>query len=383
MKTADPPPSDPACDVLEESTSSVTLAPDIGDKRRVLKVVLPSDLSHLWDVRRLITQIATSAAIDELRLFDLQVAVSEACANAIEHVGKNVEIVAWLLPDRIVVEVTSEAGFEARRPTDEDSRPRGLGLPLMASLADQVQVSRLTNSLTCVSLTFLLEPDAERDRGSPKDKEPAPPGKQLKRARLLQDPRVHAHVLTPRQMKERKHREERLTKQAFQDSLTGLANRALFFDRVENALSRAERQGTSIAVLLLDLDGFKGVNDSLGHPVGDRLLVMVGARLRNLLRAGDTAARLGGDEFAVLVGDSLEHTDLESAAERILACLREPYELDDAQLPVTASIGIATSGPSARTVTELLRRADLALYAAKAQSKDTFKLFEPQMEESE
>lgn len=371
------PPNAPASDGRSRRVSDATRASDTGDKRRVLRALIPADLSRVQDARRLMNQVASLAALDDRQRFDLEVAVSEACANAIEHAGREVEVVAWLLRDRIVVEISSEGGFQPKAPSDDGLHPRGMGLSLMASLADQMQVSRLTDSLTQVSLTFLVEPDAISSGGPPQPSTLL--AGQFKRTILLQDPRVHGHVLTPKEMREQKQTEARLTRQAFHDHLTGLANRALFFDRIENSLHRAGRQGTSITVALIDLDEFKSVNDLLGHASGDQLLAMVGARLSDLLRAGDTAARLGGDEFGLLLGESIEPANLASAVERILTCLREPYDLFTARLPVTASIGVATSGPSARTVQELLRHADLALYASKSQGRDGWKLFEPHM----
>ena len=110
---------------------------------------------------------------------------------------------------------------------------------------------------------------------------------------LLEDPRLHGQVLTSAELRERNAAVARLSRQAFRDNLTGLANRALFFDRLNSALSRADRHGSSIAIALIDLDDFKKVNDSWGHVAGDRLLVEMAARLRSQLRAEDTAARLG------------------------------------------------------------------------------------------
>ena len=145
---------------------------------------------------------------------------------------------------------------------------------------------------------------------------------------LLGDPTVEGIVLTLRDVTERKGLEDELKHQAFHDALSGLANRALFRDRLEHALARAARSLTSLAVLFLDLDDFKLVNDTLGHGAGDELLVAVAARLKGSLRTGDTAARFGGDEFAILLEETEDPEDACLVAERILADLRPPFMVE-------------------------------------------------------
>lgn len=165
--------------------------------------------------------------------------------------------------------------------------------------------------------------------------------------------------------------------QAFHDSLTGLPNRALFLDRLEQAQSRARRSEVTIAVLFLDLDSFKTVNDSLGHVAGDELLVLAAGRLRRCLRPSDTAARFGGDEFAILLDDVGSRSSTELVAERVLAELRAPFELQGQEVFISASVGIATSED--RAGDDLLRNADLAMYRAKSAGKGRFETFEPGM----
>jgi diguanylate cyclase (GGDEF)-like protein len=162
----------------------------------------------------------------------------------------------------------------------------------------------------------------------------------------------------------------RVSHQAFHDVLTGLANRALFADRLTHALELHRRDMRDVTVLLIDLDDFKTVNDSLGHPAGDELLVRVSERLRAVVRTGDTVARLGGDEFAVLVEDGGDAVDL---ASRILASLDRAVILAGRSVPVEASIGIATLAGSDASATDvdMLKRADMAMYAAKRAGKAT------------
>ena len=162
-----------------------------------------------------------------------------------------------------------------------------------------------------------------------------------------------------------REREQQLEFQAFHDSLTGLANRVLFRDRIAHALARGRHANAPIAVMFLDLDDFKTVNDRLGHEAGDQLLVAVAKRLEECVRPGDTVARLGGDEFAVLLEEIRHDAEAEAVATRIMDALKAPVDLAGG-LNVTASIGIVTASenPTA-SVTDLLRGADIAMYAAK------------------
>lgn len=176
-------------------------------------------------------------------------------------------------------------------------------------------------------------------------------------------------------------RAEELEHQAFHDPLTGLPNRALFMNRLRHALERAGRHRGSVGVMFLDLDGFKGVNDSLGHEVGDRLLVVVADRLRGCLRSGDTAARLGGDEFTVLLEELTNVQEAIRVAERIAERLKAPYDLGEhasqANLvaSVSSSIGIALGSAEVRDPAELLRWADLAMYQSKTEGKARYRVF--------
>jgi diguanylate cyclase (GGDEF)-like protein/PAS domain S-box-containing protein len=201
---------------------------------------------------------------------------------------------------------------------------------------------------------------------------------------LLADRAVRGIVLNFRDVTERKRLEDQLQHQAFHDPLTGLANRALFADRVTHALARGGRHPDErLAVLFVDLDDFKVVNDSLGHAAGDELLTAVAERVRACLRLQDTAARLGGDEFGILV----EETDATGAgrvAERVLSALRQPFALDQRQVFAEASIGIALGagrhdGQDGRSAEELLRNADAAMYTAKSLGKGRFEFYEARM----
>jgi diguanylate cyclase (GGDEF)-like protein/PAS domain S-box-containing protein len=188
--------------------------------------------------------------------------------------------------------------------------------------------------------------------------------------------RAATMVGTAQDVTQRKQLEEQLVRQALNDPLTGLANRALFADRLEHALAHGRRPGVTVAILVIDLDGFKDINDSLGHDAGDDLLMIAGMRLQGHARPGDTVARLGGDEFGVLLEDIAADEAVRSA-EALLEGLATPIVLRDRDLTPTASIGIAiAAGEDAET---LLRNADTAMYAAKRQGKGRYALFEPAM----
>jgi len=192
---------------------------------------------------------------------------------------------------------------------------------------------------------------------------------------LRDDRTVGGLVLTLRDVTERRQMERELTHRAFHDSLTGLANRVLFKDRVDRALARARRDGAVVGVLFIDLDDFKVVNDTLGHGSGDEFLVAVAQRLTGLLRECDTAARLGGDEFAILIEDGTHPADIEKVAEAVVAVFAGPFALTNGVTSGAASIGVATTA-EAGNAQELMRHADLALYAAKGAGKAQWRRYQ-------
>ena len=181
---------------------------------------------------------------------------------------------------------------------------------------------------------------------------------------------------------ERKRLEEELEYRAFHDPTTDLPNRALFADRLKHALARMERrEGKKVAVLFMDLDNFKFVNDTLGHREGDRLLAAVAGRLRRCLRPEDTAARLGGDEFAALLEDVEDVGGATCVAYRIIRELRTPFLLEGQEVYVTPSIGISLGESSQDPPENLLRSADVAMYRAKEEGKARYRVFDPGMED--
>lgn len=195
---------------------------------------------------------------------------------------------------------------------------------------------------------------------------------------LVRDEHIGGVVLTARDVSERSALEAQLTHRAFHDPLTGLANRALFEDRVQHALARRRADVGHLGVVFIDLDYFKAVNDELGHAAGDELLRAAAQRLVGSLRAFDTAARLGGDEFAVLIDDVQRHEEVVQVAERLARSFRDPFGVDGREMTTSASVGVALAAPG-QGAAELLRNADLAMYLAKKRGRAQAVLFEPAM----
>ncbi|HEX3428838.1 MAG TPA: EAL domain-containing protein [Candidatus Limnocylindrales bacterium] len=169
--------------------------------------------------------------------------------------------------------------------------------------------------------------------------------------------------------------------QALHDGLTGLANRVLFRDRVEHAVERSRRNGGLVAILFIDLDDFKTLNDTHGHARGDEVLTAAAGRVTETIRPSDTAARLGGDEFAVLVEDVVDEADALAVAMRLAEALRQPMPLGHPTVRVAASIGVALGGVGGETTDELLRNADVAMYAAKQSARGGAVVFQPALRE--
>jgi diguanylate cyclase (GGDEF)-like protein/PAS domain S-box-containing protein len=196
---------------------------------------------------------------------------------------------------------------------------------------------------------------------------------------LLDDPAVNGVVVNYRDISERRALEDELRHQALHDSLTGLANRALLVDRLDHAMARQRRLGHPLGVLVIDLDDLKTINASLGHGIGDRLLVSVAGRLAGVVRSGDTLARLGGDEFAVLVEDHAGAGQPLEVAERIMASLQPPFEQAGEEIFVRASVGLAIWSGGSESAADLLRNADASVNTAKTMGKNRIELFEPGM----
>lgn len=189
-------------------------------------------------------------------------------------------------------------------------------------------------------------------------------------------------VVTFRDISERKKTEEQMFRLAHYDSVTELPNRALFLDRLEHEIRKSHRANKPLALMFIDLDHFKEINDTLGHDIGDLLLKEAGARLRNCVRESDTVARMGGDEFTVILGELDEPGIADRIAQNILGQLAESFRINDEIAYVTASIGITMYPQDSVKLEELLKNADQAMYAAKRQCRNCYRYFTPSMQEA-
>lgn len=185
-----------------------------------------------------------------------------------------------------------------------------------------------------------------------------------------------------RDVTERKEAERLISYQAYHDLLTGLPNRSLLADHFELALAQAKRSEGHAALMFIDLNRFKMVNDTLGHAVGDDLLRAVAARFRECVRAGDTLARIGGDEFVLLLPRVIDRQEIETVAEKLIDQLRDPIDLNAEEVFVSASVGIALFPDDGEELGQLMRKADIAMYAAKARNKGGYELFDASMDEA-
>jgi diguanylate cyclase (GGDEF)-like protein/PAS domain S-box-containing protein len=190
------------------------------------------------------------------------------------------------------------------------------------------------------------------------------------------------HVLAVRDISERKEAAARIAHLAYHDALTGLPNRAVFGENLARGVDKAAEQGDPIAILCIDLDGFKAVNDIHGHPAGDELLVEAAQRLRTVVRGNELVARLGGDEFAIVQEGGSQPTHAGLLAERIIAALQQPFGIGGRSVTISASIGVAVYPADAETPTDLIKNADMALYRAKAEGRGFTRFYEAAMDEA-
>ena len=254
-----------------------------------------------------------------------------------------------------------------------DAALAGAALPDLAGPAGRREVAR--------ALARMRDDDGQegnRDTWQLKRRDGRTVRVQVRCSDLRGDSTVNGLVLTLRDVTEERRLEDELKFAAFHDALTGLPNRRRFQERVTRALQAARCGGPAAGVLFVDLDDFKAVNDTMGHDVGDGLLAAVAARLSAVVRETDTAARLGGDEFALLVEDVRDAAELESLARRVIAAFGDPFSVIGRRVTAAATVGVALTGGSA-DADELLRHADLALYAAKLAGKGQWRAYQPEL----
>ena len=187
------------------------------------------------------------------------------------------------------------------------------------------------------------------------------------------------HIASFSDITERKQQEAQIEHLAFHDLLTGLPNRRLLIDRIQVAIAQAARDANGLALLFVDLDRFKTINDSLGHQAGDQLLRLVGERLKSCVRSGDTVSRVGGDEFIVLCPNCDSPEDASSLGDKLLGAIAQPYQIDDTELVITASIGIALYPDNGADANSLIGNADVAMYLAKENDRNNYQFYSPEL----
>ena len=202
---------------------------------------------------------------------------------------------------------------------------------------------------------------------------------EIRKIPVFEEKKVVRVVTVIRDITNRKKAEETIRWLAYHDALTGLPNRMLFNNRLALELNRAQRNQQKFAVMLLDLDRFKDVNDTLGHTMGDRLLQHVGKRLENILRKSDTISRMGGDEFIILLPEITGVKDAEKIAEKIIEAIRKPFQVEGHKICITTSIGFSIYPDNGENADTLIRNADIAMYHAKELGRDTYQHYTPEI----
>ena len=367
----------------------------LGDVQRSMGLILPYAAVVLATVTSLV-ELVRGAQFDRFVSWDRSLIIALLVGRQILTLRENVALTRDL--EQHVVEVrASEQRFEAlvQQSSDVVTLIDRDGVIVYQSESVQRVFGHSATELKGGRFTDLLDDDAREVLEAAIERTIAQPGKvvvvelsmrhadghvgdtEIAISNLVDDPNVGGVVLNSRDISERKVLERQLLHQAHHDSLTSLANRTLFRDRVEEALAREDRAEQRGAVLFLDLDGFKEINDSLGHASGDLLLTLVAHRLRSCVRPMDMVARLGGDEFAILVEDAEHEVDAHALAARILSSLTTPFVVDGREVFVGASIGIASADASVEMSDQLLRNADLAMYRAKSSGGGTIEHYDP------
>jgi diguanylate cyclase (GGDEF)-like protein/PAS domain S-box-containing protein len=377
------------------STAPISEDPKPG---RALQVVVPYVPVLVAGAVALVQ--ASSGAVDTFLITNGAVLVVLLLARQVLSQLENLDLARAL--DSRVKERTEEVNrqreqFHAlvRNATDVVTVVDGTGIVRYQSVSVERVLGFRFSELIGTRLAELVHPDDRSDMAARMAAAAAPPspplvveGRMRKKdgtwamtettvSDLRRDENVRGLLLTTRDVSDRKVMLDELRHRALHDPLTGLGNRILFRDRLDHAVARAVRSPQSVAVLMVDLDGFKGVNDSLGHAAGDQLLREVAQRLRTSVRPGDTVARMGGDEFAILIEAAPSDTAT-TVAQRIINRLRAPIELEGKPIVCQGSVGIS-AGSTAAGAEELLRHADLAMYAAKQSGKGRYAAFDPSM----
>lgn len=353
------------------------LSLDIAERRRA-EAALADFAARQQAVAAFGERALSGIELDEL-FVDAARIIGERLRTADAAILEHVPDRRLLLPRQIVV--TPEAGAGSRGFADRQGSPAGFAVEQRAPVisAELPRETRFRVPLAlreegACSLAAVVIPGRERPFGALQATAPEPNRFSPEDVSFLQSIATMIAAAI-----DRKRTEEDIQRLAFEDQLTGLPNRVLFLERLHRELAGARHARTSLALLLLDLDQFKDVNDTLGHPVGDLLLAAVAARLREGVRGADAPARLGGDEFALTLAQLRRPADAAVVARHIIATLTPPFLIEGHEIAVGASIGITLFPDDGDDADTLLRNADLALYKAKTEGRNTYQFFAAHM----
>ncbi|HUK55265.1 MAG TPA: EAL domain-containing protein [Nitrospiria bacterium] len=262
--------------------------------------------------------------------------------------------------------------------------PDVIGIPRAASRTELSTYLSGLAVLVCLFCLYILQAHARldrlRDKLIQKEQEKTEVQRLLKEVEARSNEHLKTQAALEREIAERKQAEERIVYLAYHDGLTDLPNRRLFEDRLGQELSRLPWRKRAMAVLFLDIDRFKQINDHLGHHIGDALLVAFSERLKRCLRPGDTIARLGGDEFAILLTDLARERDVSLIVQKIFDSLAKPIPIEGSDLFVTTSIGVSLSPQNGEDPPTLLKTADMAMYRAKDDGGNSFQYYDPALQ---
>jgi diguanylate cyclase (GGDEF)-like protein len=329
---------------------------------------ISKSVTSLLDLDTLLNRVTEATAYvtgaEEVSLFLFDEATQDLQLSAIQGVGGERARGVRESADDAVVRQVMNTGQAAMIQSSRSRKTE----PLQVMLAVPLEAGEKTIGVLRAASEMAMEPFTDNDQHLLS---------MLAGYAAIAIENVRLYEAAQQELAERKRAEETIRQLAYYDHLTGLPNRVLFYDRLKLALAHAARNKQMLAVMLLDLDHLKEVNDELGHAAGDQLLQAVGDRLTALLRKGDTVARMGGDEFLLILPEITGAQDTHKVAQKVMDAIKEPLVLDDRQLHISTSIGIAVYPDDGEDADTLVKNADIAMYRAKEKGRDNYQRYTP------